>query len=156
MNGKAINENSAQQFRNSILPRDTNGNGTFSEEKKSSEIFSIDLQQLQEQNEIMTEENNQIHDSQKMETENPESHQNSTTDGKQDKILSPQKSTDQSVVKSNEGLETIKEITNINDSPKNRARDRTSISRSRSRSKSISIPRSYNPNKSGSSNPSFF
>ncbi len=28
MNGKAINENSAQQFRNSILPRDTNGNGT--------------------------------------------------------------------------------------------------------------------------------
>ena len=150
MNGKAINENSAQQFRNSILPRDINGNGTFFC-GKYLKLFYIDLQQLQGENETMNEENN---DSQKMETENPELHQNSTTatDGKQDKALSPQKSTDQSIVKSNEGPENIKEITNINDSPKTRARDRNSISRSRSRSKSLSIPRSSHNNNSGSSN----
>ncbi len=90
----------------------------------------------------MNEENN---DSQKMETENLENPESQITDGKQDKVLSPQKSTDQSIVKSNEGPESIKETANINDSPsKNRAiRDRDSISRSRSRSKSISIPRSH-------------
>jgi len=125
MNGKAINENSAQQFRNSILPRDIN-----------------DLKQM-EGSEQMTENNDE---NTKMETENPPESVQNSSGSKHEKTPSPQENPlPQSPFKSNN--EPKEEIINIKSPPKNIARDRNSISRSRSRSKSISIPRSYNKNK---------
>jgi len=124
MNGKAINENSAQQFRNSILPRDIN-----------------DMKQMEE-SEQMTENNDE---NTKMETENPPESLQNSTGSRHDKTPSPQENPiPQSPLKSHN--EPKEEIINIKNSPKNIARDRNSISRSRSRSKSISIPRSYNNN----------